>query len=42
MLRLDIITDEERMRPEKSEVERLFASNEKAKKLLDWIPSFQD
>ena len=28
------------MRPEKSEVERLFASNEKAKKLLDWNPKF--
>ena len=39
-IEIDIITDEERMRPEKSEVERLFASNEKAKKLLDWTPKF--
>ena len=37
---VDIITDEYRIRPEKSEVQRLFASNEKAKRLLDWHPIF--
>ncbi|MDP1623943.1 MAG: NAD-dependent 4,6-dehydratase LegB [Bacteroidales bacterium] len=31
---------EERMRPEKSEVERLWAENRKAKELLGWQPSF--
>ena len=37
---VDIITDEDRIRPENSEVLRLFASNEKAKRLLDWHPIF--
>ncbi|MBT3585650.1 MAG: SDR family NAD(P)-dependent oxidoreductase [Halobacteriovoraceae bacterium] len=32
--------DPQRMRPEKSEVERLFASNKKAKELLNWEPEF--
>ena len=31
---------EERLRPEKSEVERLFACNNKAKKLLQWKPTY--
>jgi dTDP-glucose 4,6-dehydratase len=37
---IDIETDEKRLRPEKSEVERLWASNEKAKKLLGWTPRY--
>jgi len=37
---IEIVTDEQRLRPEKSEVERLWASNEKAAKLLGWQPSY--
>ena len=37
---VEILSDEERLRPEKSEVERLWASNEKAKKLLGWEPKY--
>ena len=37
---IEIETDEERLRPEKSEVERLFASNELARELLAWSPSY--
>ena len=37
---IDIITDEQRLRPENSEVARLWASNAKAGKLLDWQPQF--
>jgi NAD dependent epimerase/dehydratase len=33
-------TDEQRLRPEKSEVERLWASNAKAETLLGWRPEF--
>ena len=33
-----ITAEKERMRPEKSEVERLWASNEKAAELLNWRP----
>lgn len=33
---IEIITDEQRLRPEKSEVERLWASNTKARELLGW------
>lgn len=36
----DLETDKVRMRPEKSEVERLLADNSKAKKLLDWSPKY--
>lgn len=35
-----IVTEEERMRPEKSEVFRLFGSNEKLKSLTDWQPRY--
>ncbi len=38
--KINITNDEERVRPEKSEVERLFASNNKAKELLDWSPIY--
>jgi NAD dependent epimerase/dehydratase len=37
---IEIITDEQRLRPEKSEVERLLASNTKARELLDWHPQY--
>ena len=37
---LTIETDEQRLRPEKSEVERLWAENKKAKELLDWEPAY--
>ena len=36
---VDIVSDNERLRPEKSEVDRLFADNTKAKKILNWTPS---
>ena len=35
-----IITDELRLRPEKSEVERLFGSNKKIKELTNWQPKY--
>jgi NAD dependent epimerase/dehydratase len=35
-----IISEETRMRPEKSEVERLLGSNEKIKRLTDWQPHY--
>lgn len=35
-----IVCDEQRLRPEKSEVNRLLGSNEKIKKLTDWKPSY--
>ena len=37
---IEIITDEQRLRPEKSEVERLCASNSKARELLGWQPQY--
>lgn len=37
---VEIVTDEIRLRPEKSEVERLWADNAKAKRLLSWEPSY--
>jgi dTDP-glucose 4,6-dehydratase len=38
--RIEIVTEDERLRPEKSEVERLFACNRKASELLGWSPEF--
>jgi len=35
-----IISDEERIRPEKSEVFRLYGSNEKIRKFTNWSPSY--
>jgi NAD dependent epimerase/dehydratase len=35
---IEIISDEQRLRPEKSEVERLWAGNAKARELLGWQP----
>ena len=37
---IEIIADEARLRPENSEVERLWADNSKAKQLLNWQPSY--
>ena len=37
---IDIVTDDSRLRPEKSEVMRLFASNLKASKVLGWSPNY--
>lgn len=37
---IEIETDEERLRPEKSEVNRLLADNSKAKQLLGWEPKY--
>jgi len=37
---IEIITDEQRLRPVESEVERLWASNTKARELLCWEPKF--
>jgi dTDP-glucose 4,6-dehydratase len=37
---IEIITDQQRLRPEKSEVERLWASNDKARELLGWQPRY--
>ena len=38
--KIEIISDKERMRPKKSEVERLFAGIEKAKELFGWAPEY--
>lgn len=35
-----IVCDDQRLRPEKSEVERLLGSNEKIKSLTNWIPEY--
>ena len=37
---INIISDDERIRPEKSEVERLWADNTKAKNLTGWQPAY--
>lgn len=37
---VSVVTDDVRLRPAKSEVERLWASNEKAKRLLRWEPRY--
>lgn len=37
---IEIVCDEQRIRPAKSEVERLFASNEKLHRLTGWQPKF--
>jgi len=37
---IEIVTEAERLRPEKSEVLRLWASNDKARELLGWQPRF--
>ncbi len=37
---IEIVSDEERFRPEKSEVNRLWADNTKAQRLLGWQPEY--
>lgn len=37
--KVEITTEDTRLRPQKSEVERLWASNEKAARLLNWTPA---
>lgn len=37
---ISVVQDGERVRPEKSEVERLFASNEQLRSLTDWRPEY--
>lgn len=37
---VDVVTDEQRLRPERSEVERLWADNSKAKLLMGWEPAY--
>jgi NAD dependent epimerase/dehydratase len=37
---VQVVSDQERWRPDRSEVERLCASTEKAKRLLGWSPKF--
>lgn len=37
---IEIVTDEARLRPENSEVERLWADNTKAKQLFGWQPAY--
>ena len=39
-VRMEVLTEEQRLRPEKSEVERLWADNTKAKNLLNWSPEY--
>jgi len=39
-LEIEWVTDEARLRPEKSEVERLWAANEKARRLIGWEPEY--
>jgi len=41
-VKIDIVTDVNRVRPEKSEVERLWADISKARKLFDWKPNYGD
>jgi len=38
---IEIETEEERIRPEKSEVDRLLADNTKAKRILGWSPRYK-
>ena len=37
---IEIETEKKRQRPEKSEVERLWVDNKKAKELLGWTPKY--
>ena len=39
-VKIDVITDETRLRPADSEVERLWADNTKAKQLFGWQPAY--
>jgi dTDP-glucose 4,6-dehydratase len=37
---VEIVLDEQRLRPERSEVERLLSDNSRAKRLLGWTPEY--
>lgn len=37
---VELVLDEQRLRPEKSEVDRLLASNDKAREVLGWQPKY--
>ena len=37
---INIVCEQERLRPDKSEVERLYSSNEKARRLANWSPEY--
>ena len=37
---IELVSDEERMRPANSEVERLWADNSKAKEIFGWQPTY--
>jgi len=39
---IEVLSDEQRIRPAASEVERLFADNTKAQQLLHWAPQYAD
>ena len=39
-VKMEVLTEEQRLRPEKSEVERLWADNTKAENLLNWSPEY--
>lgn len=39
-VKIEIETDEVRLRPEKSEVDRLWAANDKARELVGWTPAY--
>lgn len=39
-IEIEIVTDQARLRPENSEVERLWADNTKAKRLFGWQPAY--
>jgi NAD dependent epimerase/dehydratase len=37
---IEVVTDEDRLRPQNSEVERLWADNRKARQMFDWSPAY--
>lgn len=37
---VEIITEKQRLRPERSEVDRLLADNSKARRLIGWVPEY--
>ena len=39
-IKIDIVTDDNRLRPEASEVERLWADNSKARSIFEWDPKY--
>jgi NAD dependent epimerase/dehydratase len=41
-VRIDIKKKKERIRPKRSEVDRLYANNKKAKKILNWTPKYSN